>query len=51
MPKPRPEPFPDERQPILFDDLPLPPPLRSDRRALAEIEELVGELIAAKTNP
>ncbi len=51
MAKPRPEPFSDERQPILFDALPLPPPLRSDRGALADIGEMLDELTRAKTHP
>lgn len=51
MAKPRPEPFSDERQPILFDELPPPPPRRSDRRAIADIEHLIDLLQQAKTHP
>lgn len=51
MAKPRPAPFSDERQPILFDDLPLPPPRRSDERALADVREMIDTLAAAKTHP
>ena len=51
MRKPRPEPFSDARQPILFDDLPVPPPRRSDERALADIHEILDTLAKAKTNP
>jgi hypothetical protein len=51
MAKPRPEPFSDERQPILFDELPLPPVRRSDERALYDIREMVETLEKAKTNP
>jgi len=51
MAKPRPEPFSDERQPILFDALPPPPPLRSDRRALADVREMIETLEKAKTHP
>lgn len=51
MDKPRPEPFSDERQPILFDALPVPPPRRSDERALADVREILDELAKSKTNP
>jgi hypothetical protein len=51
MARPDPRPFSDERQPILFDDLPLPPPRRSDRRALADIQEMLDTLAKAKTQP
>jgi hypothetical protein len=51
MAKPRPEPFTDERQPILFDALPPPPPRRSDRGALQDIGELLDQLVNAKTHP
>jgi len=51
MAKPRPEPFSDERQPILFDELPLPPVRRSDERALYDVREMVETLEKAKTNP
>lgn len=51
MAAPRSEPFADERQPILFDDLPVPPPRRSDERALADARAIVDELTRSKTNP
>lgn len=51
MPKSRPEPFSDPRQPILFDALPVPPPKRSDRNAVYEIRALIDELAKAKTHP
>lgn len=51
MAKPRPAPFSDERQPILFDELPAPPPRRSDERALADVREMIETLTKAKTNP
>lgn len=51
MAKPRPEPFSDVRQPILFDELPLPPVRRSDKRALYDVREMVETLEKAKTNP
>lgn len=51
MAKPRPEPFSDERQPILFDELPVPPPRRSDPHALYDMRELLDELVKAKTHP
>ena len=51
MAKPLPEPFADPAQPILFDELPVPPPKRSDPRALADIREMLNELTTAKTHP
>ena len=48
---PAPNPFSDERQPILFDELPPPPPRRSDTRALNEIHYMLEELTKAKTHP
>ncbi len=51
MPKPRPEPFSDERQPILFGELPLPPVRSSDERALDSVHEMIATLEAAKTHP
>lgn len=51
MARPQPDPYSDERQPILFDELPVPPPRRSDQRALADIREMLDELTKAKTNP
>ncbi len=48
---PRPSPFADERQPILFDDLPLPPPVFSDTRAKADMLTMVETLESAKTPP
>lgn len=51
MAKPRPEPFSDPRQPILFDELPLPPPTRSDRGAVQDMRELLDQLLTAKTHP
>lgn len=51
MRKPRPEPFADERQPILFGELPLPPVKRSDQRALDDVLTMVETLEAAKTHP
>lgn len=51
MAKPRPEPFSDPTQPILFDALPLPPNRWNDAGALADARELVAELASAKTHP
>lgn len=49
MPAARPEPFSDPDQPILFDELPVPPPKRSDRNAVADIEEVLETLGKMKT--
>lgn len=46
-----PAPFSDERQPILFDDLPLPPPRSSDANARADILDMIEQLERAKTPP
>lgn len=51
MASPRPAPFSDERQPVLFDELPLPPLRRSDDRALAEVREMLATLRNAKAHP
>ena len=51
MAKPRSEPFSDERQPILFDELPLPPVRWSDKNALYDVREMVETLEKAKTHP
>lgn len=44
-------PFSDERQPILFDDLPLPPPRSSDRGARDDIFDMIDQLERAKSPP
>lgn len=51
MAKPRPEPFSDERQPILFDELPLPPVRWNDPHAMDGIRDMLEELTKAKTHP
>ncbi len=48
---PRPEPFTDERQPILFDDLPLPPPRSSDAGARRDMLAMIEALEAADSPP
>lgn len=43
--------FSDQRQPILFDDLPVPPPRRSDTRARDDMVEMIEVLASAKSPP
>lgn len=47
----KPEPFSDERQPILFDELPIPPPRSSDETARHDILDMIGQLERAKSPP
>lgn len=44
-------PFSDERQPILFDELPVPPPRTSDTRARDDILDMIDQLERAKSSP
>lgn len=44
-------PFADERQPILFDELPLPPPRSSDANARADILDMIEQMERAKAMP
>lgn len=48
---PSPSPFDDDRQPILFDALPVPPPRSSDRGARDDLLEMIEQLEAAKVPP
>ena len=44
-------PFSDERQPILFDELPVPPPRSSDENAKLDILDMIEQLERAKSPP
>jgi hypothetical protein len=44
-------PFSDDRQPILFDELPIPPPRSSDANAKHDILDMIEQLESAKSPP